>query len=100
MQHGEPVALSAMSLIEIAALWGDGKLALSTPLQEFLDELQSSPAFQVLPVAFEVASDVAHLSILRDPADRVIVATARVHRLRLMTSDQRIIESGLVPVVA
>jgi PIN domain nuclease of toxin-antitoxin system len=36
---------------------------------------------------------------LRDPGDRVIVATARVHRLRLLTSDQRIIESALVPVI-
>jgi PIN domain nuclease of toxin-antitoxin system len=37
---------------------------------------------------------------LRDPADRVIVATARVHGLRLLTSDQRILESHLVSTVA
>ena len=37
--------------------------------------------------------------VLRDPADRAIVATARIHRLRLVTSDQRIVESKLVPVV-
>jgi hypothetical protein len=30
---------------------------------------------------------------------KVIVATARIHRLRLVTSDQGIIESKLVPVV-
>jgi PIN domain nuclease of toxin-antitoxin system len=36
---------------------------------------------------------------LRDPADRAIVATARVHKLRLVTSDERIIESELVPVI-
>jgi PIN domain nuclease of toxin-antitoxin system len=46
-----------------------------------------------------VALDVASLGVLRDPADRAIAATARVHRLRLVTSDQRIIESKLVPVV-
>ena len=40
------------------------------------------------------------LGNLRDPADRAIVATARVHRLSLVTSDQRIIKSGLIPVVA
>lgn len=38
-------------------------------------------------------------TVSRDPADRAIVATARVHRLRLVTSDQRIIESKLVPVI-
>ena len=31
--------------------------------------------------------------------DRVIVATARIHRLRLLTSDQRIVQSDLVQVV-
>jgi len=36
---------------------------------------------------------------LRDAEHRVIVATARVHGLRLVTSGQRIIESGLVPVL-
>jgi PIN domain nuclease of toxin-antitoxin system len=39
------------------------------------------------------------LRVLRDPADRVIVATALVHRLQLVTSDQRIIDSKLVPFV-
>jgi predicted nucleic acid-binding protein len=33
------------------------------------------------------------------PADCIIVATARVHGLRLLTSDRRIIESSLVSTV-
>lgn len=57
--------------------------------------------FQLLPITFEIAAEVAALGdSLRDPADRAIVATARVHHLRLLTSDQRIIESNLVPVIA
>jgi PIN domain nuclease of toxin-antitoxin system len=50
-------------------------------------------------LTYEVALDAALLSVLRDPSDRAIVATARIHRLRLVTSDQRIVESKLVPVV-
>jgi len=47
-----------------------------------------------------VAKEVTMLGgALRDPADRAIVASARVHRLRLLTSDRRIIESNLVSVV-
>jgi PIN domain nuclease of toxin-antitoxin system len=98
-QRGEPVALSAMSLVEIAILWGDGRLTLKTSLQELFGELQTQPAFRILPLTFEIASEVASLGCLRDPADRTIVGTARVHRLRLVTSDQRIIESGLVPTI-
>ena len=98
VRRAEPVALSALSLLEIAVLAADGKLRL--PLNDFFDSLQSNPLFRILPLTYEIASEVASLgSSLRDPADRVIVATARVHRLRLVTSDQRIIESKLVPVV-
>jgi len=61
--------------------------------------LQTGPVFQILPLTFEVAAEVASLGSLRDPADRAIVAMARIERLRLMTSDRRIIESKLVPVV-
>ena len=100
LHQGEPVALSAMSLLEIATLWGDGRLKLKTPLNEFFDDLQSQPLLRVLPLTYEVAAEAAFLGSLRDPADRAIVATARVHGLRLVTSDQRIAESGLVPVIA
>jgi hypothetical protein len=52
-------------------------------------------------VDVDIAAEVAALSsALRDPADSAIVATARIHRLRLVTSDQRMIESKLVSVVA
>ena len=61
--------------------------------------MNADPTFCLLPLTYEVAVDAASLESLRDPADRTIAATARVHRLRLVTSDQRIVESGLVPVV-
>jgi PIN domain nuclease of toxin-antitoxin system len=62
--------------------------------------LESAPGFEIIPFSIEIATDVAALGpSLRDPADRAIVCTARVHGLRLITSDQRIIDSGLVPVV-
>lgn len=100
VRRNEPVALSAISLLEIAVLESGGKVRLKATLDEFFDELQANPVFRVLPLTYEVALEVASLGALRDPADRTIVATARVHRLRLVTSDQRIIESELVPVVA
>jgi PIN domain nuclease of toxin-antitoxin system len=97
VRRTEPVAFSAISLLEISILTSERKLRL--PLSDFLDELQANPLFRVLPLTYEVAAEVASLGgSLRDPAGRAIVATASVHRLRLVTSDQRI-ESKLVPVV-
>jgi len=37
--------------------------------------------------------------VLRDPVDSAIVATARVHGLKLLTADQRIIQSKLISVI-
>jgi PIN domain nuclease of toxin-antitoxin system len=99
VRRAEPVALSAISLLEIASLTSEGKLKLKISVSEFFDVLKAN-LFQILPITYEVATEAAALVSLRDPADRAIVATARVHRLRLITSDQRIVESKLVPVVA
>jgi len=99
VQRAEPIALSATTLLEVAVLVSERKLTLKMSLDEFFGILQSNPIFRVLPITYEIASDVFSLVTLKDPADRAIVATARVHRLQLVTSDQRIIESRLVPVV-
>lgn len=99
MHRHEPLAVSAVTLLEIAVLRADGGIRAKLPVHEILDKVGSDP-FQILPIDVAIATEVAALgSHLRDPADRTIVATARVHRLRLLTSDQRIIESKLVSVV-
>lgn len=94
----EPVIISAISLLEIAAL--EGTRRIRGGAARVLEALSADPLFQILPMTVEIAIEVALLgSALRDPADRAIVASARIHRLRLLTSDQRIIESKLVGVV-
>lgn len=97
----EPVAVSSVSLLEIAVLFGRDARRGESTADRILAELGRSPAFQIEPFTIEVAEEVAALGdALRDPSDRAIVCTARVRGLRLLTSDQRIIDSGLVPVVA
>jgi len=89
VRRGEPVALSAISLLEIAVLTSGEKPPLKVSLEELFQDLSSNPAFRVLPLTYEVALEVASLAALRDPADRTIVATARVHRCLLYTSESR-----------
>ena len=99
LQRGECLGLSAMSVLEIALL-SEGKRKLAAGMEELFQELDTNPVFQIIPLTTDIAREVAALgNALRDPGDRVIVATARVHRLRLLTADQRIIDSGLVPVI-
>lgn len=97
-RRGAQVAVSAISLLEIAALFGKDRLAGS--MAAIFEKLETDPIFILLPITIEIATEVATMGgTLSDPADRAIVATARVHRLRLVTSDQRIVESKLVSVV-
>jgi PIN domain nuclease of toxin-antitoxin system len=93
----ETIAISAVSLLEIAGL--EKSRRLHVDVREVFSVLQSSPLFQIVPITFEIAIEIPRLRALRDPADCAIVATALVHRLQLITSDQRIIDSKLVHVV-
>jgi hypothetical protein len=62
--------------------------------------LKESSAHRILPLTVAIAREVSVLQpVLLDPVDCVIVATARVHGLRLLTSDQRILNSNLVSTV-
>jgi PIN domain nuclease of toxin-antitoxin system len=100
VRRREPVAVSAVTLLEIAVLFGEGAMRGNLTAADILSELESNPAFHIEPLTIDVAAEVAALGdALRDPADRAIVCTARVRGLRLLTSDRRIVDSQLVPVV-
>jgi PIN domain nuclease of toxin-antitoxin system len=100
VRRRERIGLSAMSLIEIAVAFNSARLRKQVQPQQVLTTLDTSDDFEILPITTEIATEVAAMGeSLRDPGDLTIVCTARIHRLRLVTSDQRIIESKLVPVV-
>jgi PIN domain nuclease of toxin-antitoxin system len=97
-RHREKVAVSAFTLIEIAMLAQNPRKVTGYADQIFL-VLETNPMFEILPITIPIAVDAGALMMLKDSADRTIVATARVHGLRLLTSDQRIIDSKLVSVI-
>jgi PIN domain nuclease of toxin-antitoxin system len=95
----EPVAISAITLVELALLRA-ARARIQHEIEQTLNEIESSQTVQILPLTVDIAREVTPLvPILRDPSDCVIVATARVHGLRLLTSDERILDSNLVQVV-
>lgn len=56
--------------------------------------------FREAPLTFAIAIECGLINLPHgDPADRIIVATARVLGCTLVTSDRSIIESGLVEVL-
>ena len=95
-----PLGLSDISLWEIATLQELGRIELDRPLREWLEQASAPPLVRRLGISPAVAAEVAALpaTFHRDPADRIIVSTARVLGAKLVTSDRAIIDSKLVPV--
>jgi PIN domain nuclease of toxin-antitoxin system len=96
-----PLWVSDISLWEIATLAGLGRIQLSLPVRTWLERATASPLVQRIGISPAVAAEVAVLpsTFHRDPADRIIVASARVLGATLLTRDQRIIDAGLVPTL-
>lgn len=98
----KPLWVSDISLWEIATLISLGRITLELPLREWLEKATAAPLVQCLPITPAVAAEVVSLpdTFHRDPADRIIVASARVLGATLLTQDRRIIESGVVPTLS
>lgn len=96
-----PLLVSDISLWEIATLVRLGRLALDRPLRDWLERAVAPPLVRRLDISPAVAAAVADLpdTFHRDPADRIIVATARVMGAVLLTNDERIRSAGVVQTV-
>ena len=78
-----------------------GRLTLSRSEDVLFTQLETHPRLEILPLSPRIALESTRLgpNFHRDPADRLIAATARVHGLRLLTADARIRDSAVVAVV-
>lgn len=88
---GEFFGLSAISLWEVGKKHQIGKLPLQQDLGAWLKGATAAN-IQVLPITPEVVADAMSLPDfpVNDPADELIVATARIHRLTLLTTDTKL----------
>jgi PIN domain nuclease of toxin-antitoxin system len=99
-EHNRAFAISAITLYELGLLPPPGVRRIKGGVDPIFRALNDNPLCHILPITVEIAGELAAMGDgLRDPADRAIVATARIHNLKLLTSDQRIIDSRLVPVI-
>ena len=89
-QRTETIAIASITLIETARLIAHQKITVQVSLDAYMTELEAR--FTVLPITAAVAAATTRLpaSYPRDPADRIIGATALVHGATLITADERI----------
>lgn len=86
---GEGALVAAISTWEIAMLVAKGRLALDRDVAEWLDAALALPGLRLAPLDPSVSVDSTRLpgEPHGDPADRMIVATARRHIATLITDD-------------
>lgn len=91
MAEGE-IVISAISAWEIAMLVEREKLVLSMEVERWMATVAEIEAVRIVPMDVEVLVKSVNLpgEFHRDPADRMIVATARKFAAPLVTKDEKI----------
>ncbi|MGB3495618.1 MAG: type II toxin-antitoxin system VapC family toxin [Elainellaceae cyanobacterium] len=86
------LGISLISCWEVAKLVENGKLDLSCRVGEWLDQALAYPGIQLLNLTVPIVVESTQLKgFHRDPADQLIVATARIFDVPLLTADSKIL---------
>lgn len=90
------IFLSAVSAWEIALLVDVGRIELDLPVAAWIERFLDRPAVEAVPLSHGAASRSYQLHHLenRDPADRLLIATAINLACPLVTYDERIVRFG------
>jgi PIN domain nuclease of toxin-antitoxin system len=85
--------LSPISIWELIVLWQKRRLVPHEDIEAWVPEALRSLPLQEAPVTYEVARETGRLRLAhRDPADRFLLATARVFELTLVTADAHLLK--------
>ena len=98
-KNADGLAISDITLLELATLASKGQIRLDISLESFLQEVESR--FVVLPISGRACARAMGFpaSYPKDPADRIIGATALVEGLSLLTADREIRRSRTVQTI-
>ena len=90
---GNNVSISAMAALEIARLIFLRRIQLAEPPSTWIADSVRALGVQLLDVTSQIAAEAYELpgNFHKDPVDRVLVATARLHNLTLLTADELIL---------
>jgi len=94
--QGDGLRASALSVRELGHLIRRGRIAIGMDLRSWVARLGSACGVVVVPVDAEIARLSAELpgNPPRDPADQVIIATARSYGWTLVTRDRVMLDYG------
>ncbi len=87
------IKIPSISLWEVSMLNMKGRISLSENILDWLKKALSAPGISLSPLTPEIAADMSNLpeEFHGDPADRIIVSTARTLNAALLTFDKKIL---------
>lgn len=93
IEQADELCVSAISCWEIAKLVQLGRIELGPSVFDWLDAALSLPRMRLIELSPRIAAESAQLpgTFHRDPADQILVATARTLGCSLVTLDRKII---------
>jgi PIN domain nuclease of toxin-antitoxin system len=97
--EADRLGVPAIVFWEVALLARRKRIDLGMSNPAWMREVLSLPRIEVLPMTAEIAIEAESLAMHGDPADRFIVATARLHQCELVTKDSAIRRAGLATTV-
>ncbi len=97
--NGDGLAISDITLLELTMLSSKGRIRLDISLESFLREIEAR--FIVLPISGRACVRALGLpeTYPKDPADRIIGATALVEGMSLLTADREIRRSRALATI-
>jgi PIN domain nuclease of toxin-antitoxin system len=98
-QAEQGLAISDFTLYELSMLFRKKQFSLAISMESFVSEVEKR--FVVLPITGRICISAFSLpaGYPKDPADRIIGATALVEGLTLVTADAQIRNSRAVPTI-
>jgi PIN domain nuclease of toxin-antitoxin system len=90
------LVVSAISIWEVGILSAKGRIQLSVPLRDWVHDALGAAGIRFAPLDASAAAESTLLpgELHGDPADRMLVATARTQNLPLATRDDDILRYG------
>ena len=95
------IFLSPMSIWEVVLIARDGRLGKSTDPYQWFERAFAEFPLHEAPLTREIALEMGRFELRHgDPADRWLIATARVMACKLVTEDEKIIHSKCVETIS
>ena len=100
-RKGGGIGISAMTLWELSLLFSRGQIRTTGTIEESILEIVDAAGVSIYPLTPTVTALATQFpeDYPRDPADRLIGATARAEGVPLVTHDERIQRSKLVKTI-